>query len=425
MRLSKPGSVAGFLLLALSLPGAAFANAGYFQLGYGIKAKGMAGISVALPQDALAAASNPAGMAWIGNRVDVGIERMAVDRGSEIHGNTLGLSGSRDANGRQVFPVPDFGANYMLDERLALGVSVFGNGGMTRYRNNPLDALDGSSPAGLEYVQAVIAPALALKLGERYAVGVALNLVVQDFAARGFEHFDNQLFSVSPGFVTNHGRDGARGVGLRVGGLARATESLTLGASYQPRIRMGRFDAYKGLLAGQGNFDVPENYGLGAAWRAARGVTVAGELQRINFAGVSSLGARLDCFPDTCKLGASDGPGSGWRNTTVYKLGVAYDFSPDLVLRAGIAWLRQPIPESQTLLNVFAPAVTGRHLTFGATWRAAPQWELSASFMRGFGAAVHGSGSIKAGFPPGGVGGGEADLRMSQSALGVSLGWRY
>ena len=44
-------------------PLAAHATTGYFSHGYGIKAKAMGGVGIALPQDALAAATNPAGMA--------------------------------------------------------------------------------------------------------------------------------------------------------------------------------------------------------------------------------------------------------------------------------------------------------------------------------------------------------------------------
>lgn len=413
-------------LAALLAPATALASAGYFQLGYGIKSKGMAGVAIALPQDALAVASNPAGMVWVGNRVDAGVEGMTVDRGSEIVGNNLGLGGSRDANGRKRFAVPDFGLNRMLGERWSLGVSVYGNGGMTRYIDNPLSALDGSKPGGMEYVQAVVAPVLAVKIGDRYSAGIALNLVVQDFVARGIEHFDHRIFSESPGFVTNRGRDRSSGAGVRLGGLARVSDTLALGASWQPRIRMSRFEHYRGLLKNQGNFDVPENYAVGAALVVAPGLTVAGDLQRINFAGVSSLGTSFDCFLAVkCLLGSSDGPGSGWRSTTVYKAGISYEPAPRVVLRAGMAWLRQPIPESQTLLNIFAPAVTERHVTLGTTWQISPRWELSASYMRAAGPTVHGRGSIPAGFPPGGVGGGEANLRMKQEALGISLGWRY
>lgn len=413
-------------ILLFFCPAFAFANAGYFQLGYGIKSKGMAGVSLALPQDALAAASNPAGMAWIGNRIDAGLERIAVDHGSEIIGNTLGLNGSRDANGRKVFLAPEFGINHMLNERVAIGLSVYGNGGMTRYRDNPLASLGGSTPAGLEYVQAIVAPSLAVKLGERYSVGVALNLIAHQFAARGIQHFDDPIFSASPGNVTNRGRDGANGVGLRIGGLAHLSESVSLGASYQPRVQMGRFDAYKGLLADRGRFDVPENYGVGVAWKTTRQITVAGDIQRINYGSTPGIGGSFDCFLAVrCLLGSPGQPGAGWRGTTVYKLGVSWTVSAALTLRAGFAWLREPIPESQTLLNVFAPAVASRHLSFGATWHLTPQWELSASYLHGFGGTLRGSNSIPPGFPPGGVGGGEASLQMSQSSLGLSLAWKY
>ena len=50
-------------IAAALLPFSAGATTGYFQHGYGIKSKGMGGVGIALPQDSLAAATNPAGMA--------------------------------------------------------------------------------------------------------------------------------------------------------------------------------------------------------------------------------------------------------------------------------------------------------------------------------------------------------------------------
>ena len=50
----------------------AHATNGYFAYGYGTKNKGMAGAGVALPQDSLAAAVNPAGTLHVGDRVDAG-----------------------------------------------------------------------------------------------------------------------------------------------------------------------------------------------------------------------------------------------------------------------------------------------------------------------------------------------------------------
>jgi len=114
---------------AALVPAAAFATTGYFSHGYGMKAKSMGGVGIALPQDSLAAATNPAGMALIGNRMDLGLDWFRPDRGAEIVGNPM-LSGTYDGNGASDFLIPEFGFNRMLDPNLALGISVYGNGGM-------------------------------------------------------------------------------------------------------------------------------------------------------------------------------------------------------------------------------------------------------------------------------------------------------
>ena len=48
------------------------ATNGYFAHGYSTKEKGLAGAGTAYSQDAMAAATNPAGMAFVGERLDVG-----------------------------------------------------------------------------------------------------------------------------------------------------------------------------------------------------------------------------------------------------------------------------------------------------------------------------------------------------------------
>ena len=66
---------------------AALATDGYFSDGYGIKAKGMAGVSIAMPQDTLAAANNPAGMVWQGDRLDLGLDWFRPIRNADSVGN--------------------------------------------------------------------------------------------------------------------------------------------------------------------------------------------------------------------------------------------------------------------------------------------------------------------------------------------------
>jgi long-chain fatty acid transport protein len=405
----------------------AHATAGYFQLGYGMKAKGMAGAGIAFPQDALAPATNPAGIARLGSTLHLGVERFAAERGSEIVGNRYGLNGARDASDPPAFWVPEAGATWAASERLSLGVALFGNGGSTSYAQSPLLSLEGSEPAGMHFVQALAAPALAFRLDARNSVGVALNLVYQSFEAKGFQYFDDPLFSAHPGKVTNLGTDRSIGIGPRFGWLGELHPALALGATWQPKIRMKRFDRYEGLLAEGGNFDVPQNYGVGLAWQATPALAIAADVLRIEFAGVRSIGASSSCFMRAarCLLGADDGPGSGWRNTTVLKLGAAYRASSRLVLRAGFARLRQPIPPGETLLNMFAPAVSEKHLALGASYALARGWELSAAYTHAFPNTVYGSDSIPPGNPPGGIRGGEANIHMSSRAFGAALGTSF
>jgi hypothetical protein len=75
-----------FVFASLAAP-AAQATDGYFQPGYSIKSNGMGGVGIALPQDALAAATNPAGMALIGNRVDGGLSLFKPDRSVSTTGS--------------------------------------------------------------------------------------------------------------------------------------------------------------------------------------------------------------------------------------------------------------------------------------------------------------------------------------------------
>jgi len=400
-------------------PCAALATTGYFSHGYGMKSKATGGVGIALPQDALAAASNPAGMAWVGDRLDLGVDWFKPDRGAEITGNGFGMNGTYDGNGTASFLIPEFGYNRRLDPNFSLGVSVYGNGGMnTTYETNPFAAIGGTGEAGVDLSQLFIAPTLAWKSGD-HSFGISLNLAYQRFEANGLQPFT--AASSSPGNVTNQGYDSSTGYGVRIGWMGQVVPSVTLGVTYQTKTKMGKLEKYQGLFANQGEFDIPENYGAGFAWKATRELTIAGDVVRINYNDIPAVGNTADClFAGACALGSTNGPGFGWQNTTVYKLGVTYEIDPSLMLRAGYVKLKQPIPQSQTFFNILAPGVVEDHVTLGATWKMGTGGELTAYYMHAFEKKVNGEGSIPPAF-----GGGEANLRMSQDSLGIAYGWKF
>lgn len=415
MKLNK--IAAALALATLSVP--AFATNGYFAHGYGMKAKGMAGVGIALPQDGLAAATNPAGMVMVGDRLDVGVDWFKPNRGAEITGTGVGINGSYDGNGDSSFLIPEFGYNKMLGWDMAVGVSVYGNGGMnTKYNTSPFVALGGQNPAGVNLEQMFVAPTFSMKLNKDHAVGVSIVMAYQTFGATGLQPFDG-AGSLHAGNVTNRGNDHSLGWGLRLGWTGQVSESVTLGATYASKIK-GKFKDYSGLFAEEGSFDIPENYGIGIAVKATPKLTVAADIQQINYGGIKAI-ANPNCGGAGCLLGSTGGSGFGWRDMTVYKLGVSYEVSKDLTLRAGVSTNRQPIPARETFFNILAPGVMENHLTLGGTWTLANKNEVTVGYMHAFKKSVNGSGSVAAT----GMGAGEANLHMSQDSLGLAYGIKF
>jgi long-chain fatty acid transport protein len=409
-------------LAATVAPGIALATDGYFAHGYGMKAIGMGGVGIALPQDALAPATNPAGLTMVGDRFDVGVSWFRPTRGADISGNIFpGVNGSYDGNDSQDFLIPELGYSRTINSTTTVGVAVYGNGGMnTDYKQSPFTGFGGSSPAGVDLIQLFVAPTVAYKLNPDNSVGVSLNFAYQQFSANGVDVF--APYSWSQGDVTNRGHDTSTGWGVRVGWTGQITPSVTLGATYQSKTKMGKFDKYKGLFANEGEFDIPENYGIGIAVKTTPRLTLAADVEQINYSKIAAVGNPVDCFfQGMCMLGSNNGPGFGWRDVTVLKLGASYQYSSDLTLRAGYVTLRQPIPESQTLFNILAPGVVEDHLTLGATWTLSGGAELTLAYMHAFEKQVNGSGSIPPGPPPG-FGGGEANLHMHQDEFGIAYG---
>jgi long-chain fatty acid transport protein len=399
----------------LAAPLGAAATTGYFAHGYGLKAKGMGGVAIALPQDASSAITNPANLGFAGSRVDLELEWFRPIRDAEFTGSVI-PDGSYSASGRRNFLIPGASVSWAMRPELTLGLLVYGNGGMnTTFDRNPFAAFGGSHPGGVDYMQLFVAPTLAWKPNPNHAIGLSLNLAYHQFGAQGLEGL--AAFSASTADVSNRGRDSSSGVGLRIGWTGKVSENVTLGAMLQPRTNMGKLDRYQGLFRNGGDLDIPATYGIGIAVKATPRLTVAGDIQRIDYAKVPAIGTTPDCL-FACALGAANGPGFGWRNMTAYKLGIAYDWSSDLTLRAGFVTGRQPIPQQYTFLNAIFPAVMEDHVTLGATWKTGGR-EITVGYMHAFRKKVNGSGSMSA------FGGGEANLRMYQNSLGVAIGWKY
>ncbi len=409
-------------LFILAASTEANATDGYFAHGYGVKSQGMGGVGIALPQDALAAAANPAGMGLIGDRVDLGVTWFRPQRESTISGNAFpGVDATYVGNDTENFFIPEFGYNRQISPNATFGVSVYGNGGMNTDYKNGIPLFGSTGSAGVDLIQLFVAPTVTWKLTPTQTIGASLNLAYQRFEAKGLQGFTGA--STSPSNLTNNGHDNSYGAGLHLGWIGQINDTVSLGASYQSRTYMSKFDKYKGLFAEQGDFDIPSTYGVGIAVKATPQLTIAADLQRINYSDVASVG-NLSLTNLGNGLGSDNGAGFGWRDVTATKLGASYAYSDALTLRAGYNHTSQPIRQTDTLFNILAPGVVQDHVTLGATYVLPNKSELSFSYIHAFNENVKGSNSIPPGFPPAGFGGGNADLKMYQDSLGIAYGWQ-
>ncbi len=410
----------------------ALATDGYFPHGYGMKAKGMGGASTAMAQDSMGGATNPASMVWAGSRVDAGVDLFSPRRDATRSGAGFPtLNGSVESD-RDYFLVPEFGYNRMVGHNMSLGVTVYGNGGMnTTYPQGnfncgggPANILCGSGGVGVDLMQLIVAPTVAYKFHPRHSVGASLLLGYQRFKANGLQAFDNAPgfppFTQGPGHVTNKGTDSSTGVGVRLGYFGQITDRVNVGVAYAPKLNMGRLDKYSGLFAGSGDFDIPANYSAGIAFSPAPAWTIAADYQRVNYSGVASVG---NPSAAQAPLGAPNGPGFGWRDINVYKLGVAWQMNSRLMLRAGYNHGQNPIASADVTFNILAPGVITNHYTLGFTQALADNSELTGAFMVSPRHSVTGPSLFNAVLGPGA--GGNETIRMREWSVGVAWSKKF
>lgn len=406
------------LLPAMLVPGLALATNGYFSHGFGVKSQGMAGAGIALPQDGLAAAINPAGTAFVGKRFDLGLVLVRPQRSAEISGNLAGMNGEYAGNDTRNFLIPELGYVAPLSPRLAAGIAIYGNGGLnTDYGNNPFRAVGASGNAGVNLEQLFISPSLAWKLADDHAVGLALNIAYQRFEVRGIAPFASA--SAAPGKFTNRGVDTALGWGFRLGYTGKLSDDLTLGLTWASKTRSGKLDKYAGLFAERGGFDIPANYGIGLSWAATPALTLVADVKRIEYGDVKALANPIGNLFAGHAFGTTNGPGMGWRDITALKLGIQYRLA-EWTLRAGYSHASQPVPADQTLLNILTPSVVKDHVSLGLTWQSGKRGELSLAYTYALKNTVRGRNSI-----PDAYGGGETDITLHGDIIGLAYGWKY
>jgi len=434
----KKLSLAVAMAAGLAVPGLAFATNGYFAHGYGTQTKGLAGAGVAFSQDSMAAATNPAGMVLVGDRMDIGVGVFSPIRKYTASGVSgpqpqpaFNLVNGTVESDNEMFLIPHLGYNMMLDKNSSLGITVYGNGGMnTEYPAAKTGLGMGTyfgGKAGVDLSQLFVAGTYAYKFAPNSSVGASLVGVYQRFKAQGLQNFAG--FSTNPSKLTNNGYDTSTGFGGKVGGQFDVGGGVTLGASYQTEMKMDEFKKYAGLFAEQGGFDIPASGTIGAAFKVMPGHTLVFDIQRIFYSDVDSIANPISALFTGCTpgptggtgagcLGGSRGAGFGWEDMTIYKLGYQFNLNPEWTMRAGYSHGDQPIPSSETVFNILAPGVMEKHFTAGFTWNMDKKTELNFAAMYAPSSKVSGRNPMAAGVQT-------ITLEMKQYEFEISWGKKF
>jgi long-chain fatty acid transport protein len=416
--MKRIGLRAVLLAVSIALPAVASATNGYFTHGYGTESKGMAGAGSALALDALGAATNPAAIAFIGARNDVGLAMFNPNRDYTVVGapsgapGTFGLAPGKVTSQSPLFPIPSVAMSRPFGTRQAVALLLYANGGMnTDYHATTF----GSTPTGVDLQQLFIAPTYARRVTARHALGATAVLAYQRFAAKGLAAFS--AFSSDPTDLSNRGYASSTGAGVRVGYQGEWTRWLSVGASYQSPVWMTRLRQYAGLFCDHGSFNIPSNWTAGVAVKPHPRVDVAADIQRTNYSEVYAVGHPM--LPNLAlePLGQEGSAGFGWKDITTYKLGAQVRTGQAWTWRGGYSFGDQPVPASEVLFNILAPGVIERHVTLGLTRQFAGDRAVSAAVMRALSNTVSGPNALEA---PGQQ---RIDLRMDEWEFEVGYTW--
>ena len=382
MKILSKALIASAITASLTIPVTSNATNGILLNGYGAKAQAMGGAQIALANDAIATAMNPAGSAFSEDRADVGIMMLRAQARAACC-----LAPGGELSEKEYFFIPNMAGTMQYNDDLSFGASFLGyGGGRTQYPENFFDGSPTAGNLGIEWALAVMSGSIAYKLDDNQSVGAAVLIGMQRFRAKGLYPF--RTFSIHFDKVTNNGYDWSFGGGIRLGWQGHF-DDLKLGATYQSKLYMSEFKEYKGLFAEEGNLDIPGNVTLGLAYQAMDDLTIVFDWQHVFYEDVPAIGNRtlpISAAPgDPNQMGQPTGPGFGWKDQDVFKLGAEYIYDNHWTIRAGLNYGDSPIRDDtgggEFEVNVLAPAVSDWHISAGGTYTLDEKQEINFAFI--------------------------------------------
>lgn len=402
------------------LPITAYATNGDNLIGVGPIARAMGGTGIAAPQDAISATfANPAAMCFgpycPSSEFDFAATLFAPKIDGRVSvGGTGPLAGNHQSRAdEKTYLVPAFGISAPISKRVRLGLSAYGVTGLgVDHRNSELSGgLLAADSTQLMILK--VAPTLAWQVSDKVSVGGALHVV------------NSQL-------DLNQGNSSSYGIGGQLGVIFRPNDTVSLGATYQSAMygtthkKVYNLDAMTTGSKDQDDFTLesPQSIGVGAAWTPSSNLLLEVNLKWLNWSDAKGYDVL------------------GWDDQLVYALGVQYRPIPELALRAGYNYGKNPIKGRsfngdgivkvegkdvnaygfESLRVIGFPAIVEHHLTLGAGYNLTESIALNVGYMHAFETSVKSTGTLPTAFGGNPV---ELESKLSEDAVDFSLSWRF
>jgi long-chain fatty acid transport protein len=252
--------------------------------------------------------------------------------------------------------VPASYANYQVNERLYLGIATNSGFGLVTKPDNTDWA--GSALAITSDVFSINAnPTVAYKLTDELTVGVGVQI----------EYLNVRLTNAPSAVLGTPGRSAELddiGVGATAGVTWKPAPGTTVGVGYRSAVS---FDLEGDYNPGAASFDadaeltLPDIVTVGLRQSVTDRMDVLLGYEWTNWSRAGSIPVNLTGLPvpppETLRLEYDDGH--------FVSAGVEYAYSPDTMLRAGVAWEKSPISDEER--NVLLPDADRLWLSLGAT----------------------------------------------------------
>lgn len=327
--------------------------------GVGTRAKGMGGPGTAIADDAAIFYYNPALLVASGSFAQIGTDFIYAkikyeDPTGKVHKSDPGE-----------YFIPLAGAAYQLpNKKIAFGVGmitpyIFGSD-----FKQELSMMSKLSLTG-------ITPSVAYKINKNLSVGASLILghgVIELSQPTSMGRLDSET-------------DGW-GYGYQLGALYQANEWLTLGATYQSKIRVeleGKTKAFTPMGNQRSDlttvFYFPGRASIGAAAKIDKWL-ISADATWFDYSSTDVTNINYASWPDS-KLRL------GWKNSWKYALGAEYSATDKIKLRTGLGYQSKVVPDSTC--NPITPDTNGISASVGLGIKVSEAIKIDLAYLHAWG----------------------------------------